>query len=1062
MQKMVEGGTPTEAREFVRLFAGGGGGVKGLAVTSENVTRSHSASASSAPAGNRAPLSANGQSLLPSTCLEGNSEEALKVKETVGRFESLSRFVRLDEEGKEGWVGGLHSSSLLTVREVLTMGGNLKLGLAGSVEREKERQRLEEVETQTANSGGILDNRGPQQQQQQTSHAVGGGQEWRRDVREAVSRLVRAVKVEAMIHRLGFSGSLETSPVSQLTEGDRRRLQVGVELLDEPSVLGVEGLLSDDLGTLEFEKLCALLRGAAKGGCAVLASCCPRPSFQSLQLCHRVILLSEGTVVFDGHPKSLVSYRQWLRARAQLGEDQGRQRRSEPQGGQWSPPSFSLPPQKTTTENDGGKPTLTPPFWQEHPVEGLLSDILRLRRNNMGGSGGMDRRVRGGGAGGGVGLPGSSLASGVGDGNVKKGTGAMRGPAFRALIPEVSSGRDGDGERGGVGGSVLNTAKSGTSDDSSHTVGQSSSSSGYPTAVRSSVPITEEGGRLEGGGGTQQLGAVPEGGSEEPGKEKEKETGTDHLPPPDELWTSEGSLFVRYLEGSGSGKEREQTREKSGKMGGGGGEEEGPQTQGEGEGEVEGEGGLSADPAAPVSPSLGLAHSPSGLGVSLGGEGGASPSPKRRPLIPRLQLPPSPLPKKSKEVMEAPPKDVADLSIHLAALGIALSDVRKIRFRPPSFLERVLQLVKRESLVLWRQARRAGRPSSDYSYPLVLPVIHFGAAIVGGLLWLNVARPLSPQGLFPLSGALLFALLVVFLLGGASSLLFCCVGPSVRVCAQEERNGSARVSERMTAEALVRLVLLGVCAAIFGIPFFFMVGLDTCGESVAGTFGVLFAFLGSLWLCASLGVFLGALVGSVCGCVGHAVTTSCVLVCAFSIFSGYSIPRDLLSPFSLVLYFASPLQWILSLLRVALLRGVVLDTTNCTETQGTLLLQTQSSTGSHHPILSPLYPDTTLGSDFFSPTARTPDRLTGLRSLLHWGLQGHFLSLREGSGSWSENQAALSKCYAQGDDWLSSPSVGLSSSGTFLGLCAAVPVGECLFFALFACASFRWRVNLVK
>lgn len=97
---------------------------------------------------------------------------------------------------------------------------------------------------------------------------------------------------------------LADAPVSTLSQGQRRRVSCGIELVGRPRVM----LLDEPAGGLDPElerRLMGLLRGLADGGLGVMVA---THTTQSLELCDRVIVLAEGGVLrFDGPPADLAA-----------------------------------------------------------------------------------------------------------------------------------------------------------------------------------------------------------------------------------------------------------------------------------------------------------------------------------------------------------------------------------------------------------------------------------------------------------------------------------------------------------------------------------------------------------------------------------------------------------------------------------------------------------------------------------------------------------------------------------------------------------------------------------
>jgi ABC transport system ATP-binding/permease protein len=95
---------------------------------------------------------------------------------------------------------------------------------------------------------------------------------------------------------------LADAPVSTLSQGQRRRVSCGIELVGRPSVM----LLDEPAGGLDPElerRLMGLLRGLADAGRGVIVA---THATQSLRLCDRVLVLAEGGELrFDGPPAEI-------------------------------------------------------------------------------------------------------------------------------------------------------------------------------------------------------------------------------------------------------------------------------------------------------------------------------------------------------------------------------------------------------------------------------------------------------------------------------------------------------------------------------------------------------------------------------------------------------------------------------------------------------------------------------------------------------------------------------------------------------------------------------------
>ena len=90
--------------------------------------------------------------------------------------------------------------------------------------------------------------------------------------------------------------------MSTLSQGQRRRVSCGIELVGRPSVM----LLDEPAGGLDPElerRLMSQLRALADGGRGVMVA---THATQSLELCDRVIVLAEGGALrYDGPPAGI-------------------------------------------------------------------------------------------------------------------------------------------------------------------------------------------------------------------------------------------------------------------------------------------------------------------------------------------------------------------------------------------------------------------------------------------------------------------------------------------------------------------------------------------------------------------------------------------------------------------------------------------------------------------------------------------------------------------------------------------------------------------------------------
>lgn len=121
------------------------------------------------------------------------------------------------------------------------------------------------------------------------------------------ARAQRTTRVEALLRQLEL-GTCRDVPAARLSGGQRKRLSLALELVGEPAVV----VLDEPTANLDpplQARLVTHLRRLADAGRAVLFS---THQLEHLDACHRVLVLREGRVVFDGTPTE---------ARARLGSD---------------------------------------------------------------------------------------------------------------------------------------------------------------------------------------------------------------------------------------------------------------------------------------------------------------------------------------------------------------------------------------------------------------------------------------------------------------------------------------------------------------------------------------------------------------------------------------------------------------------------------------------------------------------------------------------------------------------------------------------------------------------
>ncbi len=104
--------------------------------------------------------------------------------------------------------------------------------------------------------------------------------------------------VAQTLHRLGLRARRDT-PIHRLSGGERKRVNVGVELLDRPAVLFLDEPTSGLDPASEF-KLMELLRHLADSGCTVL---CTTHVVENVYLSDRLFVMTGGRLAFTGTAK---------------------------------------------------------------------------------------------------------------------------------------------------------------------------------------------------------------------------------------------------------------------------------------------------------------------------------------------------------------------------------------------------------------------------------------------------------------------------------------------------------------------------------------------------------------------------------------------------------------------------------------------------------------------------------------------------------------------------------------------------------------------------------------
>ena len=123
-----------------------------------------------------------------------------------------------------------------------------------------------------------------------------------------VSRAAREEKVRALLQRLELEACRDV-PATRLSGGQRKRLSLALELVVEPGVVVLDEPTANLDPPLQVRLVTHLRRLATDTSRAVLFS---THQLEHLDACHRVVVLRDGRIVFDGTP---------VEARARLGSD---------------------------------------------------------------------------------------------------------------------------------------------------------------------------------------------------------------------------------------------------------------------------------------------------------------------------------------------------------------------------------------------------------------------------------------------------------------------------------------------------------------------------------------------------------------------------------------------------------------------------------------------------------------------------------------------------------------------------------------------------------------------
>ena len=125
----------------------------------------------------------------------------------------------------------------------------------------------------------------------------------------------RKAKIESVLHELGLSECADTPVGSHdergLSGGQRKRLSVAMELLDDPQVLvldeptsGLDSKAAEDLVNV----LQALARGNGVHGSRLVICTIHQPSWPTLEHFDELLLISKGKVVYNQSVRSVPEY----------------------------------------------------------------------------------------------------------------------------------------------------------------------------------------------------------------------------------------------------------------------------------------------------------------------------------------------------------------------------------------------------------------------------------------------------------------------------------------------------------------------------------------------------------------------------------------------------------------------------------------------------------------------------------------------------------------------------------------------------------------------------------
>ena len=110
-------------------------------------------------------------------------------------------------------------------------------------------------------------------------------------------------RVEEIIDELGLKHCQHVQIGSVLTKtisgGERKRVSIGVELVTDPSLIVLDEPTSG-LDSFRATAICQILHKMAREKGKTIIAAIHQPSSQSFEYFDRLILMSEGSIVFQG------------------------------------------------------------------------------------------------------------------------------------------------------------------------------------------------------------------------------------------------------------------------------------------------------------------------------------------------------------------------------------------------------------------------------------------------------------------------------------------------------------------------------------------------------------------------------------------------------------------------------------------------------------------------------------------------------------------------------------------------------------------------------------------